>query len=332
MKNILSAVFVYSAFCSAVVAQPVIKNVIAEHFTNTYCPPCASRNGGFYANLHQYPQVLHISYHPSLPYPACPLNQSNKIENDDRTNYYGIFGATPRIVIQGKVISGSADYEDTALLQSELNKNTAFDIEMSMQQVSPNSIDVKAVIIKKAASSIVNLELYGAIVEDTLFFTANNGETLHPNVFRRSIWSSPSMSIVAPANVGDSIVYKQTILTDTAWDLNRVYSIGILQESNMDIVQVQRSNYLSNTLRVGELNRNHIFSIYPNPSTDYITILSENDRPSTVTISDMSGRVIKRDYFHTKNKVIDISQLSNGLYLITVAADGMRYSEEIMKY
>ncbi len=100
----------------------------------------------------------------------------------------------------------------------------------------------------------------------------------------------------------------------------------------MDIVQVQRSNYLSNTLRVGELNRNHIFSIYPNPSTDYITILSENDRPSTVTISDMSGRVIKRDYFHTKNKVIDISQLSNGLYLITVAADGMRYSEEIMKY
>ena len=44
--------------------------------------------------------VVHVSYHPISLYPNCQFNQLNPQENDDRTKYYGVFGSTPRLVIQ----------------------------------------------------------------------------------------------------------------------------------------------------------------------------------------------------------------------------------------
>ncbi len=44
--------------------------------------------------------VVHVSYHPISLYSNCQFNQLNPQENDDRTKYYGVFGSTPRLVIQ----------------------------------------------------------------------------------------------------------------------------------------------------------------------------------------------------------------------------------------
>tara|TARA_B110000285_G_C15096412_1_gene602244 strand:+ start:1583 stop:1825 length:243 start_codon:yes stop_codon:yes gene_type:complete len=78
----------------------VVKKVLVEHFTYTRCSVCASRNTGFITNLNAQSDVVHISYHPSSPYSNCQFNQYNLQENDDRTKYYGVFGSTPRLVIQ----------------------------------------------------------------------------------------------------------------------------------------------------------------------------------------------------------------------------------------
>jgi len=78
----------------------VQKNVVVEHFTNTRCGICASRNPGFFTNLNNNPDVIHLAIHPSSPYSSCVFNQHNSVDNDDRTNYYGIYGGTPRLVVQ----------------------------------------------------------------------------------------------------------------------------------------------------------------------------------------------------------------------------------------
>src|SRR5580765_1346486 len=96
-------------------AQPVPRTTVVEHFTNTFCSVCASRNPGFYSNLAAFPDVLHISIYPSAPYPACPFNQMNKAEQDARANYYGVLGATPRLVINGTPISANTQYTDPAI-------------------------------------------------------------------------------------------------------------------------------------------------------------------------------------------------------------------------
>jgi hypothetical protein len=55
----------------------VAKKTIVEHFTNTKCSICASRNPGFHTNLNANPAIQSISIHPSSPYSTCFLSQQN---------------------------------------------------------------------------------------------------------------------------------------------------------------------------------------------------------------------------------------------------------------
>jgi hypothetical protein len=331
VRNILSAIAL-SFVTGVTIGQPVGKNVLVEHFTNTYCSICASRNPGFYSNLFQFPQAMHIAYYPSAPYPACPLNQHNTAENDSRTNFYGIYGATPRIVIQGNVISANTNYGDSTIFKNVLGQTTAFDVKMSMQQLTPNTIEVRAVIIKRDTSSLQALQLYGVIVEDTLLFNANNGETIHYDVFRKSVWTSPSMSVTMPVNVGDSIVYTQSIPTSSSWDLGRVYSIGILQDGNNNLVQAGKSNHLSVAVGVNELNENNVFEVYPNPASDHLSLSLKTDAKTSVMITDLKGSILSTQHFSKKDISIDVSGLAPGLYFIKTLGDGMCHQTRFVKY
>ncbi len=64
--------------------------VVVEHFTNTRCGICASRNPAFKENVANHPKVLSITIHPSRPYSSCELHKHNPGDNDSRTNYYDI--------------------------------------------------------------------------------------------------------------------------------------------------------------------------------------------------------------------------------------------------
>src|SRR5688572_6916976 len=102
-------------FISSVAIAQVPKKVIVEHFTNTKCSICASKNPGFYTNLAAHPGVLHLSVYPSSPYAACLLSQQTQPESDARTNYYGIYGGTPRFIIQGTVLPSNTNYADASI-------------------------------------------------------------------------------------------------------------------------------------------------------------------------------------------------------------------------
>jgi hypothetical protein len=108
MKTSLK-IFSILFFVSSITLAQVPKKVVVEHFTNTRCSVCASRNPGFYNNYKTQAGVIHLAIHPSSPYAACVLSQHNPVENDARTNYYGVYGGTPVLVIQGVVISTSAN-------------------------------------------------------------------------------------------------------------------------------------------------------------------------------------------------------------------------------
>ncbi len=118
----------------------VAKKVVVEHFTNTKCGICSSRNPGFYKNLKNFPDVLHLSIHPSSPYAACKLSQQNNPDNDDRTKYYNVYGGTPRLVIQGKVISANEDYNSSTLFTSEENQIDAKHIKNLPEMKAGKSI------------------------------------------------------------------------------------------------------------------------------------------------------------------------------------------------
>ena len=94
MKYIFTLLFATTIMFSSY--SQVEKTVVVEHFTNTKCGICASKNPAFYDVLNDYPNVLHIAYHPSSPYSTCAFSMHNHAENDARANYYGVYGPTPQ--------------------------------------------------------------------------------------------------------------------------------------------------------------------------------------------------------------------------------------------
>ena len=76
----------------------VPRKILVEHFTNTLCSFCASRNPGFYSNLNNQSDVIHLSIHSGTPYTQCLLYQQNASPSDARRFYYGITG-TPALAI-----------------------------------------------------------------------------------------------------------------------------------------------------------------------------------------------------------------------------------------
>ena len=62
----------------------------------------------------------------------------------------------------------------------------------------------------------------------------------------------------------------------------------------------------------------HNFSIYPNPATNSIYINNPNQKQTSITITDLLGNTIIQANLIKTNESIDISKLSNGIYIITI--------------
>ena len=60
-----------------------------------------------------------------------------------------------------------------------------------------------------------------------------------------------------------------------------------------------------------------IIHIYPNPATDVVTISTMSDSPITITITDCFGRIVKQKIVCSENVIVNIDDLSDGIYLVT---------------
>lgn len=78
-------------------------------------------------------------------------------------------------------------------------------------------------------------------------------------------------------------------------------------------------------------NENLFFSVYPNPTNKILNIKNLSKHSvSNIQISDLSGRTILEELI-LNNSRIDISNLQNGLYLITIELDNnKKYSKKFI--
>lgn len=306
----------------------VAKNIIVEHFTNTYCSVCANRNPGFYNNLHQFPEVLHIAYHPSAPYIACPLNQHNKTENDERTNFYGIYGSTPRIVIQGNVIPANANYNDAALFQSQQGQTSVYELHTTLTQTTATDLEVQVSVIKTMADTLQEATLYAVIAEDTLFFNADNGESMHFDVFRKAVFGAP-MHLTLPSDIGDSVSFTQTVAIHPVWSRNRIYAIALLQHTDQSVLQASGSNHLPYSTSVVAPGVG-TFSIYPNPVQNELHIDPADNKPYTSYIYNMEGKQMLW-FTVASDKQVPVSNLAPGMYYLHIVGSGFEKHTSFIK-
>jgi len=72
------------------------------------------------------------------------------------------------------------------------------------------------------------------------------------------------------------------------------------------------------------------FEIYPNPVHTKLNVISYTDE-AEILISDIRGKVIKQIKTTAAHEVIDISDLENGIYILSIITKNETYSERIIK-
>jgi hypothetical protein len=293
----------------------VIRTSIVEHFTNTSCSICASNNSSYYGILTNYPDAVHISFHPSAPYVSDFFNQQNQAENDARTNFYGVYGGTPRLVVNGLAINNTS-------LNSTLNTASStlsnFGIELTQVQTSSTSFSVKCKVEKLSADTTITALLFVGASEDTIYQTTNNGETVHYNVFRKALSAVVGNTIQLPLNIGDTMVYNFSYTVLPAWNTNRMSTIALLQRPTKQLINAAKSVNSINLNNAITSNINKVKGVYfyPNPCDN--GRITSKQSVNKVRILSLSGALMFETAQIEKNQILDVSALQPGLYILEV--------------
>jgi hypothetical protein len=72
------------------------------------------------------------------------------------------------------------------------------------------------------------------------------------------------------------------------------------------------------------------FSIYPNPANDQLFIESVESGDYMITVSDLSGRIVLQDW-SVGTSQLDVSELKQGTYFITLSIEGRSSTQRFMK-
>ena len=110
-------------------------------------------------------------------------------------------------------------------------------------------------------------------------------------------------------------------LYHNASDMN-IFTVGITKSTDYDI-SGQHGNYdawfaniISGTSGISEINSN-LNKIYPNPASSIVFI--EGDKINKINVSDLSGKtILEKKYSDTSSSILDISNLSKGIYLLKI--------------
>ncbi|TAH27291.1 MAG: T9SS C-terminal target domain-containing protein [Cytophagales bacterium] len=311
---------------SNIKAQVALTSIV-EHFTNTSCSVCNSNNPGIYNNINSNPGVLHISFHPSAPYVSDIFNQQNKTENDNRTQFYGIFGSTPRTVLNGTPISYSSLGKALPPLSSQTSNYLLTINQVKIFQADSFNVEVK---IKKVASDpLQNALLFIGVSEDIVTQTTNNGEANHFNVFRKSLTSITGNNITLPGQVGDSILFNFAYKAGTNWQVNKLHTIGILQQSNKLLINSVKSvNTNNNVVGVEAFDKPQLVDLaYPNPTTGALYTL----RPiSELNVYESIGKLVSTRRDLKKGEIIDLSNIQKGIYYLVYFEGNQRNVQKVM--
>lgn len=248
------------------IAQSVPRAIVLEHFTNTVCSICANRNPSLHQNLQQNTNVLALSIHPSSPYASCFLSQHNTVANDARTNFYNIYGGTPRIVINGLVQAPGVAFGNAQIFQQFQGQFSAFQVAASLT-LGNGQVQGRTVVYKVDSSLRDSLWLFQGLAEDTIWMNGGNGESAHYRVVRRAI----QQKVVMPSSIGDSMVFTQVWPTHIDWDLSRLFQFAILQDESKAVEQAAFSALLVGVASsASAVAPTEPLAFYPQPARNFL--------------------------------------------------------------
>ena len=321
------------------------KNVLVEEFTNANLSAGLGADAWF-NNLYSNQTVLrngnsdfhNIQYHVRFPNPDV-FNQANSDDPAARALFYGV-QQPPYAVLDGLQnadgISFGTNYFNIDPI--EIDRRALRKPQINIYKVDTvatgknNTINAR---IHIQADTAITFPLYAqvALVEDSIVVPpfANPFR----NVVRKLLYSGAGFTSTATMQPGDSL-----IITNGAVSINtpitnpkKLYLVAFVQNFNTkELIQslVVPVKYKTGSLITGiessvaALER---IQIYPNPADGKFNFALPGDFPSgsVYKISDQRGiNVLSGDFNDALKgmKQVDVSSLTNGMYIVAVGAPG----------
>ena len=332
MKKLLS-LFTFLLITLAISAQTSAKKyVLLEHFTNSNCSICASRNPAFFNLISQAQyadDVHHVSIHPPYPYVQCVFYQHNQSENSDWAALYNIQG-TPRVAVNGKLQPSSSQLLRADTLNKYVDQTSPLYLKVS-ESASGNSRNVLISAYALDNIPVGNYKLYAAVVEKTINMTTGNGESVHHNVFRKMLTPVDGMSFSLPAS-GQSATQSFNYTLDNAWDPNEVYVLAFIKEEGSK--QVLNSGTKFDPVLTLSQNEPGVqkIQLFPNPANNITYADLGSDKALNTEVYALDGRMVYTSQGSGSNlESIPTNALSPGVYIARITGESSIYTAKFVK-
>lgn len=322
--------FILMLAASALAAQTSAKKyVLIEHFTNSNCSNCGSKNPAFYNLIDDYPNdIHHISIHPPIPYASCALYQANKTENSARAGFYNIFG-TPSVALNGELQPISSPLLTLVTLQNYLDQTSPMWVQVS----ESGPANARQGIVKLHSLSAVpgsGYKLYVALVEKTLEYKGTNSETVHHDVFRDMLTDVAGVDIT-PAAAGQSIQFTYNYDV-TPWNDNEMYLLAWVQKS--DNKEVLNSGTRFDPALTGTHDVTvQTVRVRPNPVTDQALVQIGDDRAESLEVFSANGQRVTAAFENQPAGTVAVSaaSLAPGIYFLKMRGEKGAYVAKMVK-
>jgi len=307
------------------------KYVLLEHFTNSKCSICASRNPAFYSLIGQpqyAPDIHHISIHPSVPYNTCVFYLANTTDNNAWASLYGIQG-TPRVALNGKLLNAGSQLLRQDTLTKYLNQTSP--LYLKVTETGGNSsrnVTVEARALDQIPAG--NYKLFVAVVEKTINMTTPNGEGVHRDVFRDMLTPVAGETFTAPA-AGQSATFNFSYNITTPWNADEVYAVAFVKEVDTDQVLNSGTKFdavLSNSTEIA--TKSIHFS--PNPANQITYAAIGDDVALRTEVYAANGQLVYINDAAQENTIaIPTQTFAPGVYFVKITGAKSAYSARMLK-
>lgn len=330
MKKLLLILLTVFVSAAAFAQSSAKRYVLIEHFTNSWCSICASRNPSFYTSIVPYAaDIHHIAIHPSVPYQGCVFYQANKSENQGRADFYGIPG-TPRVAVNGTLLSSGSTLLPLNTLQAQLNKTSPIAIKVA-DAISGSTFTTTLDISYLGAVPSGNYRLFVALAEKTINLTTPNGEKTHHDVFRDML-TAVTGNAITPGAAGTTAKLTFSATLNAAWNTSELYALTFLQ--NMDTKEVLNSGTRFDAAITANSEPKALqqLRIYPNPVRELAVVALENDEVEKAEAFSLSGQ--RSELVFTANEQqlqIETGRLEPGVYVLKLTGRKGVYTARMLR-
>ncbi len=202
--------------------------VLGELFTNTGCGPCVSANDYFddiYADVEE--DFVMVRYHVSWPSSADPFYMYNTSQPTTRKDFYGVSGV-PYLAYNGVNRSWSSATEAAIRTTAEGGADYAI-------MLTPVGLDsVRVTITPDPGAAAAEVKLFIITTEDSIHFSAPNGQTLFMQVMRDMLTGGSGLRITLDGE--ETFTHSVPLIVDDDFVLENMHVVGFIQDTETDLV------------------------------------------------------------------------------------------------